>query len=85
MTHLMQDILKLSAAERILIVEAIWDSIAVKEEDLELSESTKQLLDERLDQHRKNPEGGSSWESVRNRIKKSLWRQQNGMKVNDQV
>lgn len=72
MTHLMQDILKLSIPERILMVEAIWDSIAEKDEQLELSAETKQLLDERLDAHKRNPEEGSRWNEVKARIKKQF-------------
>ncbi|MFW5760107.1 MAG: addiction module protein [Cyclobacteriaceae bacterium] len=69
MTQLMQDILKLSVPERILVVEAIWDSIAENDEQVELSAETKQLLDERLEAHKKNPEEGSSWDEVKARIK----------------
>ena len=72
MTPLMQDILKLSVSERILMVEAIWDSIAENEENLEITEETKQLLDERLEAHSKNPEEGSDWAEVKARIKKKF-------------
>ena len=33
---------------------------------------TKQLLDERLEAHRKNPNEGSDWEAVKSRIMKQL-------------
>jgi len=69
MTRMMQDILKLSVPERILMVEAIWDSIATKEDELILTNDTKQLLDERLDNHMKNPQEGASWSEVKSRIK----------------
>ncbi|ASB50176.1 addiction module protein [Alkalitalea saponilacus] len=69
MTKIMQDILKLSVSERILMVEAIWDSIAESDEQVELSEETKQLLEERLEGHKNNPEEGSSWDEVKARIK----------------
>jgi len=72
MTHILQDILKLSIPERILMVEAIWDSIEEKGEQLELSTETKQLLDERLEAHTNNPEDGSSWNDVKARIKKQI-------------
>ena len=72
MTQVMQDILKLSVPERILMVEAIWDSIAEQDEKMELSEETKQLLDERLEIHSKNPQEGSSWADVKARIKGHL-------------
>ena len=72
MTHIMQDILKLSVSERILMVEAIWDSIAEKDEQLELTSETKQLLDERLEDHKNKPDEGSSWDEVKAKIKKQF-------------
>jgi len=69
MTQLMKDILKMSVPERIIMVEAIWDSIAENDNQVELSEDTKQLLDDRLDAHKKNPNDGSSWDEVKARIK----------------
>jgi putative addiction module component (TIGR02574 family) len=69
MTQMMQDILKLSIPERILMVEAIWDSIDDKDEPFELSAEAKQILDERLENYKNNPEEGSSWNKVKARIK----------------
>ena len=69
MTQIMQDILKLSIPERILMVEAIWDSIAESEEQVELSAETMKLLDERLEAHNNNPNEGSTWDEVKARIK----------------
>ncbi len=69
MTQIMQDILKMSVPERILMVEAIWDSIAENDEQVELSAETKQILDERLEAHKNNPDEGSSWNEVKARIK----------------
>ena len=72
MTQIIQEILKLSVPERILMVEAIWDSIVDKDEKIELSEDTKKLIDERIRSHRENPEDGSTWTDVKSRIKKQL-------------
>jgi putative addiction module component (TIGR02574 family) len=72
MTHMMQDILKLSIPERIQMVEAIWDSIEDKGEQLGVSSETIQLLDERLDAHVKNPSEGSTWNDVKARIQKQF-------------
>ena len=72
MTQILQDILNLSVSERILMVEAIWDSIPENEETLGLSDDTKQLLDDRLSSHLNNPTQGSSWEDVKSRIKNQL-------------
>ena len=69
MTQILKDILNLSVSERILIVEAIWDSISENEETGSLSEETRQLLDDRLIAHQNNPNEGSSWEEVKSRIK----------------
>lgn len=72
MSSIMQDILKLSVSERILMVEAIWNSIAVNQEQVPLSSATKQLLDNRLEAHQKNREEGSTWNDVKTRIKNQL-------------
>ncbi|MCP4113300.1 MAG: antitoxin [Desulfobacteraceae bacterium] len=62
------DTLELSIAERILLVEEIWDSIVAEADAVELTEAEKKLIDERLEEHRRNPEAGSSWEDVYKRI-----------------
>ena len=46
----LKEILKLSIPERILLVEAIWDSIAAEPSSLELSEDHKKILNERLEE-----------------------------------
>jgi len=66
-----QDILKLSVAERIEIVEAIWDSIAASPERLPVTEAQKRELDRRLAQHRANPEAGRTWEEVSDSLDKN--------------
>jgi putative addiction module component (TIGR02574 family) len=72
MIQILQDILKLSVPERILMVEAIWDSIAEKEGQMEISSEAKQLLDDRLESHKRNQIEGSSWTEVKARIKEQL-------------
>ena len=44
----------------------------MSEEDYELSESHKKILDERLAAHESNPSSGSNWEEVKGRIKRQL-------------
>ena len=63
------DILNLSVAERILLVEDIWDSVAEVPEAVELSEPDKAELNERLALYHQNPEAGSPWGLVKERIK----------------
>jgi putative addiction module component (TIGR02574 family) len=63
-----EEIKKLSVAERILIVEEIWDSIAADQESLGVTETEKQELDRRLDAFHASPEDGSSWDEVKQRV-----------------
>ena len=62
------DILELSVAERIQMVEDIWDSIAAVPEAVPLNEDQKRELDRRLEAYHQNPEAGSPWIEVRERI-----------------
>ena len=68
------EILELPVAERIRLVEQIWDSIAAVPEAVPVSEELKAELDRRLAEFEANPEGGSPWEEVRQRIVQGKWR-----------
>lgn len=68
-TLISRDILNLSVAERILLVEDIWDSVAEIPEAVELSASDKTELDERLALYHQDPDIGSPWGLVKERIK----------------
>jgi putative addiction module component (TIGR02574 family) len=61
---------KLSKAERLQLVEEIWDSIAESLEDdmVPLTEAQKQDLQGRLADYKANPKAGSSWEEVKARL-----------------
>jgi putative addiction module component (TIGR02574 family) len=66
------DFRHLSIAERLQLVEDLWDSIA-QEADADtfpLTDTEKALLDERLAEHERNPGRGSTWEEVKARILK---------------
>ncbi|MDP2211334.1 MAG: addiction module protein [Candidatus Aquicultor sp.] len=62
------DTLDLSIPERIQLVEDIWDTIAEGADSIDLSEEEKKIIDERLDAYHKNPNAGSPWEDVFQRI-----------------
>ena len=64
------EILKLSIAERIELVGDIWDSVAEVPEAVELSDQEKVELERRLDAYHKDPDAGSPWPAVRERIRK---------------
>jgi putative addiction module component (TIGR02574 family) len=61
---------RLSVAERILLVEEIWDSIAAQVETLEVPQSHKDELDHRLKAYEVDPNAGSTWEVVKARLQK---------------
>ena len=63
------DILKLSLAERIQLVEDIWDSIFECPEAVPLTEGQKVELEKRLEAYHLNPQAGSPWNVVRERIR----------------
>lgn len=62
------DIIKLSVAERIQFVEDVWDSIANVPEALSLTEAQKKELDERLKNYHRNPNAGSPWKKIKQRL-----------------
>jgi putative addiction module component (TIGR02574 family) len=70
-SNLTEEAKKLSIAERINLVEEIWDSIAEENGCFELNEAQKQELDRRLDSYRANPSRGRTWEEIRSEFLKS--------------
>ena len=64
-----KDILDLSVSERIQLAQDIWDSVAKVPESLALTDEEKAEIDRRLDAYHKDPNAGSPWSVVRERIK----------------
>ena len=62
------EILQLSVAERVQIVEDIWDSIGKNPEELPLSETEKLELDKRLKGYKENPDEGIEWETLKKNL-----------------
>jgi putative addiction module component (TIGR02574 family) len=60
---------RLSVAERILLVEEIWDSIARDAMEIPLTDSQRQDLERRLAAYEANPKAGSSWDEVKARLR----------------
>ena len=59
---------QLSIAQRILLVEEIWGSIAVEDPNYPLTDAQRQDLQRRIDVHDANPNAGSTWEEVKARL-----------------
>jgi len=66
---LREELFKLSPAERLELVEEIWDSIADDAEALSLTNEQREDLERRLAEADADPTGGSPWEEVRERIR----------------
>ena len=62
------DVLELPVQDRLQLVEDIWNSIADAPEALELTDEDKRLIDDRLEERRRNPKAGAPWEEVYARI-----------------
>ncbi len=60
---------ELSIAERVTLVQDIWDSIAAEQGALEVTAAQKEELNRRLAAHRLSPGEGCSWEELKTRCK----------------
>jgi len=66
MSTLIPEIAGLTLAERIQLVEALWDSIAAEAgQSLPLTEEQRAELQRRAQAHRDNPGAALPWEQVR--------------------
>jgi putative addiction module component (TIGR02574 family) len=63
--NLKNEIKKLSIAERIMLVEEIWDGIAHENEAFVLSEAQREELERRSAEFSHHPNIGRSWEEIR--------------------
>jgi putative addiction module component (TIGR02574 family) len=62
------EINQLSIAERIQLAEDLWDSILDRQDEVPLDRSQQQELDRRLERHRQDPNSGSTWEAIKQRL-----------------
>jgi putative addiction module component (TIGR02574 family) len=62
------DLLKLGVAERLDLIEELWDSIASDPKaiaEIPLSDDERALLDQRLEAYKANPRAARPWSDVR--------------------
>jgi putative addiction module component (TIGR02574 family) len=69
-SDLVAEILALPVAERVRMVEAIWDSIAAVPDALPLTQWQKDELDRRLAEFEADPDSGATLEEVFARIRR---------------
>ena len=64
----LDEVRKLSVAERIQLVEDIWDSLVEEQDALPVTEAQRRELDERLARAEAQPGVGAPWEDVKVRL-----------------
>ncbi len=62
-------IFKLGRAERIQLVEDLWDSIAQEERDWPLPDWKREELRRRKEKFSKHPSSGRTWDQVKQRAR----------------
>lgn len=66
---LRKELFQLPVAERLELVEELWDSIPAEDEALVLTPEQREDLDRRLAEADAEPDGGVPWEEARERIR----------------
>jgi len=61
---------ELSVAERLELIEVIWDSIVDEPDSLSLTDAQRQELDRRLDNYARQRPRLRSWDEVRARLER---------------
>lgn len=70
--QLKREALQLPVEEQLEIAEAIWERLENAADQPPIPDWQRQLLDERIAEDDADPEGGSPWEEVKQRILLSL-------------
>lgn len=60
------EISELSAEERLRLIESLWESLPPQE--VPVPEWHKEILEERLEDDRRNPDDSVSWEELRDEL-----------------
>lgn len=63
------DLLKLGRAERLQLVEDLWDSIAEEDASLPVSDEKRNELRHRKERFQQHPASGRTWEQVKARAR----------------
>ena len=66
--------LALKPAQRIRLVQEIWDSIAEEPENVKIPDWHRELLDERLRAHERDPGGVITYAELKRRVNQYLKR-----------
>ena len=62
----------LNVAERLELIESLWESLVADPSNIPVTDAQKQMLDERLDEIDAGDDAGVPWEDVKAGIRKRL-------------
>jgi len=65
---LVEEIGRLTSAEKLQLVEELWDSLAADTDELSIPEWHKRVLNEAQAAYDANPDAGSPWPEVKARL-----------------
>ena len=68
----LDEVMRLPVAERLRLVEALWDSIAADSTALPLTDAQRAELDRRLVEHEDHPDDVVPWEEIKASITERL-------------
>ncbi len=70
MSTVRKEILSLSVAARLQLLEDIWDSLAETPEAIPVTDAQRKELARRRRAHARNPSAAKSWAEVRGRLRR---------------
>ncbi len=62
------NILELSISERIQLVQDIWDTVAINNQGIPVTDNQKQELERRLNLFEENPQQVAKWEDIKQKF-----------------
>lgn len=63
--RIINEAMALPAADRLDVIERLWDSLAAAPEAIELTDAQRRELDRRIDEMDSQPDNGAAWEDVK--------------------
>lgn len=63
--ELSEEIAQLSVAERLALVENIWDSVAKSPDEIPMTQEQCEELDRRIEEFEENPKDGIRWQDLK--------------------
>jgi putative addiction module component (TIGR02574 family) len=70
MSSVLRDALSLSVADRLQLLEEIWDSLAETPEAIPVTDAQRKELARRRRAHARNPSAARSWQAVRRKLER---------------